>query len=139
MLRVIFIITILPVLFSCNKENPTKEKIENSKTESKSDDTETDTTMTVEEEFSSSLVQNIMGEDGDGDLEVYLEEQIYPLVSKSGKVTLDRISSSVYLLTYDDNGTMRNFLIQKFYNPVKDEFVFEKNETQNNAVQQFVK
>ncbi|HMS33497.1 MAG TPA: hypothetical protein PKC91_05355, partial [Ignavibacteria bacterium] len=92
-----------------------------------------------EESFSSALVEDIMGENEDVDLQYYLEEQIYPLISKSDKVTIDRISSSLYLLSYNENGAMKNFLLQKFYNPVKDEIVFEKSETQINTLKQFVK
>lgn len=139
MLRIILIILIPVLLISCNKENSDRQRNESSKTETEQDENETDSAMTAEELFSSAMVENIMGENGDADLEVYLEEQIYPQISKSGKVTIDRISSSLYLLSYDDGGIMKNMVIQKFYNPEKDEFVFDKSETQNNAVKQFVK
>ncbi|MEO8664989.1 MAG: hypothetical protein ABI462_05780 [Ignavibacteria bacterium] len=138
-IRSLIPVIIIVFFISCNKENPTKDKTENPKTESQQEETDTDTTMTVEEAFSGALVQNIMGEEGDDDLQLYLEEQIYPIVSKSTKVTLDRISASLYLLSYDDNGIMKNLLIQKFYNPVNDEFIFEKRETQSNSLKQFVK
>ncbi|MEP7146803.1 MAG: hypothetical protein ABI792_07315 [bacterium] len=139
MFRLLFIIIISMALNSCNKEIPLKEKVTTPKTDVQQDEAETDTTMTIEEAFSSALVQNIIGDDGDDELQLYLEEQIYPMVSKSDKVTLDRVSSSIYLLSYEENGVMKNLLIQKFYNPGKDEFVFEKSETHSNAVKQFVK
>lgn len=127
----VFILTCFSLSFySCNKDDPTKQPANNNtKTEITED--EPDTNITPQEIFSSALVQNIMGVEEDEDLEVYLEEQIYPIVSKSNKVTLDRISSSEYLLTYDDAGIRKNFILQKFYDPVKDEFVFEKKETDN--------
>jgi len=131
----LFVIVIL-VLTSCSKEkedaDPKKES-HNEPTEE-----ESDTNMTAEEIFSSNLVQEISGTD-DIDLQLFIEDQFYPSVSKSSKVTLDRVSSSLYLLSYDDNGTTKNFLIQKFYNPVNDEFVFDKTETQSNAMKQFLK
>ncbi len=135
------ILTIIISLFllSCNKENPSDHKTENSRTETESDDNDSDATLSDEEAFSSALVLGIMSEDEDPELQDYLEEQIYPIVSKSNKVTLDRISSSVYLLSYEENGVMKNYIIQKFYDPAADEMVFEKRETETNAVKQFVK
>jgi len=139
MLKSTYIILIALILFSCNKENNTRQKTESPKTENQEEEGNSDTSMSAEESFSSALVEDIMGENDDIDLEVYLEEQIYPQISKSGKVTLDRISSSLYLLSYEENGVMKNYLLQKYYNPVKDEMVFEKSETQMNSMKQFVK
>ncbi len=139
MLKTIIIVLISLVLFSCNKENSTRQRTESPKTDTQNEESDSDTAMTAEESFSSALVEDIMGENEDVDLQYYLEEQIYPLISKSDKVTIDRISSSLYLLSYNENGAMKNYLLQKFYNPVKDEIVFEKSETQINTLKQFVK
>ncbi len=135
-LNSVLIFTAFIVLFSCNKENEQTTKQETQEKNIKEE--ESDTNLTAEEIFSTSLVQEIAGTD-DIDLQIFLEEQFYPAASKSNKVTLDRISSSLYLLSYDENGTMKNFLIQKFYNAVEDEFIFDKSETQINAVKQFMK
>jgi hypothetical protein len=139
MLKTIIIVLISLVLFSCNKENSTRQRTESPKTDTQNEESDSDTAMTAEESFSSALVEDIMGENDDVDLQYYLEEQIYPLITKSDKITIDRISSSLYLLSYNENGAMKNFLLQKFYNPVKDEIVFEKSETQSNTLKQFVK
>ncbi|MDQ3021235.1 MAG: hypothetical protein M3R36_11810 [Bacteroidota bacterium] len=140
MFKTIFLFIFSLILFSCSKENPSKDKTEIQNNElTREENTDTDTNMTVEESLSIALVQDILKEDDDVDLQLYLEEQIYPIVAKSNKVTFDRISSSLYLLSYDDSGAVKNILIQKFYNPVKDEFIFEKSETQTNAAKQFVK
>ena len=138
--KLLIALIICSAFISCNKETKTDQS--SSKSEkgiNESAESETDSLMTPEEIFSSSLVQDIMGEDEDIDLQIYLEEQIYPSVSKSNKITLDKISSSLYLLSYDDSGVMKSYILQKFYNPLKDEFVFDKTETQLNAFKQFVK
>lgn len=138
--KLLFLFLISSAFYSCNKETGTnKNSTESRKQTDEVTETETDSVMTPEEIFSSSLVQDIMGEEEDIDLQIYLEEQIYPLVSKSDKITLDKISSSLYLVSYRENGIMRNFILQKFYNPLKDEFLFEKTDTQLNAVKQFLK
>ena len=139
MFKSIFIILFSILLLSCSKDNSTNQKTETNKTETQNEESESDTSMTAEELFSSALVEDISGDSEDAELQFYLEEQIFPVVSRSEKVTLDRISSSLYLLSYYENGAMKNLLIQKFYNPVKDEMVFEKSETQTNSVKQFVK
>ena len=139
MFKLIPVLFLLVILMSCSKEDKSKTEQSNntSQNQSNSND-ESNENMTKEEIFSSTLVQDIAGDDNE-ELEIYLEEVIYPMVSKSNKVTLDKISGSLYLLSYDDNGTMKNLLIQEYYSPAKDEIVFDKTETQTNAVKQFVK
>ena len=138
--KILIALIICSAFISCNKETKTDQSSSKSdKGTNEITESETDSVMTPEEIFSSSLVQDIMGEDEDIDLQIYLEEQIYPSVSKSNKITLDKISSSLYLLSYDDSGVMKSYILQKFYNPLKDEFVFDKTETQSNAIKQFVK
>lgn len=139
MLRIIPFVLLAVLFISCSKEDKQKtESKQNQNSTQNADVDEADTNMTKEEVFSSTLVQDIAGDENE-DLQIYLEEVIYPMVSKSSKVTLEKISGSLYLLSYDDNGTMKNLLIQEYYSPGKDEMVFDKIETQTNAVKQFVK
>ena len=138
--KLVIVLIICSVFISCDKETKTDQSSSKSdKGTNEITESETDSVMTPEEIFSSSLVQDIMGEDDDIELQIYLEEQIYPLVLKSNKITIDKISSSLYLLSYEESGVMKNFILQKFYNPVKDEFVFDKTETHINSFKQFVK
>jgi len=139
MFKLIPVLFLSVILMSCSKEDKSKTEQSNntSQNQSNSND-ESNENMTKEEIFSSTLVQDISGGENEA-LEIYLEEIIYPMVSKSNKVTLDKISGSLYLLSYDDNGAMKNLLIQEYYSPAKDEIVFDKTETQTNAVKQFVK
>lgn len=138
--KLVIVLIICSVFISCDKETKTDQSSSKSdKGTNEITESETDSVMTPEEIFSSSLVQDIIGDDEDIELQIYLEEQIYPLVSKSNKTTIDKISSSLYLLSYEESGIIKNFILQKFYNPVKDEFVFDKTETQINSFKQFVK
>lgn len=123
---------------SCGKNDVVK-KIEKKVETEYTEDNDSDTTvLTPQEEFSNALVNNIL-DVNDEDLQVYLEEEIYPIVSKSNKTTIDKVSSSLFLLQYEESGNMKNILVQKFYNPSKDEFFFEKREVQNDAIKQFIK
>ncbi|MBK7447241.1 MAG: hypothetical protein IPJ45_14745 [Ignavibacteria bacterium] len=138
--KLVIVLIICSVFISCDKETKTDQSSSKSdKGTNEITESETDSVMTQEEIFSSSLVQDIIGDDEDIELQIYLEEQIYPIVSKSNKITIDKVSSSLYLLSYEESGVMKSFILQKFYNPVKDEFVFDKTETQLNAFKQFVK
>lgn len=138
--KLVIVLIICSVFISCDKETKTDQSSSKSdKGTNEITESETDSVMTPEEIFSSSLVQDIIGDDEDIELQIYLEEQIYPLVLKSNKITIDKISSSLYLLSYEESGVMKSFILQKFYNPVKDEFVFDKTETQINSFKQFVK
>ena len=104
------------------------------------DKDESDTiSLSPEELFSSTLLEDILQSSEDDDLKSYLEEEIYSIVSNSTKVTIDRVSASLYLLSYDENGVQKNFIIQKFYNPSNLEMYFEINETETNAVDQYLK
>jgi len=142
MLKLIPVLFLSLILISCSKEDKPKTEQNNSNSNTTQNQPNSNDlsgeNMTKEEIFSSTLVQDIAGDDNE-ELEIYLEEVIYPMVSKSNKVTLDKISGSLFLLTYDDNGSMKNLLIQEYYSPAKDEMVFDKIETQTNAVKQFVK
>lgn len=134
-----FIFFLISIAFiSCRNENEKKNKTD-IQTDISSEDDEDDTLMTPREVFSSALTQGIAGDDEIQDLQLYLEEQIYPSVLNSEKVTLDRISASLYLLSYYEGGVQKNFTLQKFYNPSKDEVFFEKKEVQSDAVKQFLK
>jgi PBP1b-binding outer membrane lipoprotein LpoB len=140
MSKLIILLTFALLLNSCGKDDNVKETSEKEKNQTQEENSdESDSTMTVEEAFSTALVQDIIGNQEDPELQIYLEEQIYPIASKSDKVTIDKISSSLYLLSYNDNGAMKNILIQKFYNPVEDEFIFESRDTDANSLKQFVR
>jgi PBP1b-binding outer membrane lipoprotein LpoB len=137
MLKLIPILLLALILSACSKEDKTTQNNNTPSSQNNSND-ESNENLTKEEVFSSTLVQDIAGVENEA-LEIYLEEVIYPIVSKSNKVTLDKISGSLYLLSYDDNGTIKNLMIQEYYSPAKDEMVFDKTETQTNAIKQFVK
>ncbi len=130
-------------LYSCGKKEiktnddtpPTKTEINPSGSQTESDVADS---LSKEELFSTTLVQDIAGDENE-DLQVYLEDTIYPMVAKSHKVTLDKISGSLYLLSFEENGKMKNILIQEFFDPQEEDVMFDKREVSFDAVKQFVK
>jgi hypothetical protein len=106
---------------------------------SKTEAQDQDTSLTPEEIFSATLVQGIVGEEDDPDLEAFLEEDLYGELKNSKAVTMDRISSSMYVIEYENLGQMKSYLIRKYYNPQKDEYYFEKTASDLDVKKHFLK
>jgi hypothetical protein len=137
-IKYVLFLVIVITFISCGKDDVVK-KIEKKVTAEEMEDNDSDTTaLAPEEAFSSAMVNNIL-DTYDEELQIYLEDSVFPIVSKSEKITMDKISSSIFLLQYYENGTAKNILIQKFYNPASDDFVFDKREVQYDAVKHFIK
>lgn len=133
-MKYLILILISVFFISCgDKTNDTDNR--NNSSNNETDDT---TSLSPQEAFSYVLVNQILNSD-DEDLELFLENEIFPVVSKSEKVTIDEISSSLFILTYFEGDLEKNLLIQKFYNPVKDEVTFVKSETSLTPKKQFLK
>lgn len=118
-------------LFSCSqKDNDIKIEKEtiNSDEEIVSD------SLTPAENFALAMIQDVLQDEQEIDLQPYLEEEIFPLISKSEKVTIDKVYSSMYLLKYISSGIERNILIQKYYNPNTGEIKFEKSDITINNI-----
>ena len=124
-------------LYSCGKNDIIKEKPNVS--ESESQEPEDTVQLTPAELFSNALCDNFLNETDDEDLQIYLEEEIFPLVSKSDKVTIDKLSVSMYLLSYTEGNESKNILIQKNYNPKIDEIYFLKEVVTFDAKKYYIK
>ena len=131
----------LILITGCSKEknnNSVNEQKQQQQQQLGIDDEDT-TALTPAESFASTLCQDILNDESEVDLESYLIDVIYPKVSGSSKVTIDQVSSSIYLLTYFEGNNEKHMLIQKYYNPKKDEIYFESVETALSPNKQFLK
>ncbi len=124
-------------IYSCGKNDTFKEK--SNLSESETQEPEDTVQLTPAELFSNALCDNFLHETDDEDLQVYLEEEIFPLVSKSDKVTIDKLSVSMFLLNYTDGNESKNILIQKNYNPQIDEIYFLKEVVTFDAKKYYIK
>ena len=137
--RIILILFVALALYSCGNNEPSHEET-NGDTETTEEQEDGDTTAISEAElFSMVLVNDVLQGQEENDLQVFLEEDIYPTMEGVSKVTLDRLSASVYILTYEKDGSKSSILIQKFYDPVNEQIVFEKTETGFGLKSQYVK
>ena len=126
------------VLASCGNNDPVDEDGTNTENVNEQEDGDT-TSLSEAELFSLILVNDVLQGTEENDLQLYLEEEIYPVVGEASKVTLDRLSASVYIVTYELNGERKSLLIQKFYDPVNEVIVFEKTETSYGLKSQYVR
>lgn len=124
-------------LFGCGKEKEIKEKNEKA-IQQELNDNDT-TSLTPAESFGAALSQSILNDESEVELESFLSEAVYPKVSNSSKVTIDKISSSLYLLKYYDGASEKYLLIQKYYNPQKDIIMFDITDTSLTTAKQFLK
>ncbi len=95
--------------------------------------------MTPAEIFAEALVQNVINDENEPELEDFIAESLYTKLSASPKVTMDRVSSSLFIIKFFENGAEKNLLLQKYYNPKEDEIFFETSETQFSNTKLFLK
>ncbi len=77
--------------------------------------------------FSSIMLNDFLQLEDDEDLGMYLETEIYPQLAGSTRVTMDRLTGSVYSLEFDSAGTMRSYIIERFYDPKSEKTFFVKS------------
>lgn len=129
---------LISVMFlGCGKEKEIKEKNEKV---IQQDMEENDTvSLSPSESFGAVLTQSILNDESEVELESFLSETVYPKVSSSSKVTIDKISSSLYILKYFEGTAEKYLLIQKYYNPKDDSISFEMTGTSLTTAKQFLK
>lgn len=139
--RILILLFIAFTLYSCGNNEPSHNQTDgNDETTEETGEDDGDTTALSEAElFSMVLVNDILQGNEETDLQGYLEEEIFPMVQGATKVTLDRLTASVYIMTYEKDGSKSSLLIQKFYDPANEQIVFEKTETGYGLKSQYVK
>ncbi|MGB9696833.1 MAG: hypothetical protein ACP5P3_08860 [Ignavibacteria bacterium] len=127
----LFVLFIFAIFAACKK---LPEKVNNEDVNSHSEDT---VSLTPAQNFAIILVEDFINED-DPDFEAFLENIIYPIVAKADKVTIDKLSDTIYLLTYFLEGTEKNILIEKYFSPSKEETFFEYKEVKYSRLTLFL-
>lgn len=136
-LSVISFLILSVIVMGCGKEREIKEKNEKVlQQEMEESDT---ASLTPAESFGAVLTQSILNDESEVELESFLSEIVYPKISSASKVTIDKISSSLYLLKYYEGTSEKYLLIQKYYNPKEDSITFDITETGLTTSKQFLK
>lgn len=136
-LSVISFLIFSVIVIGCGTEKEIKEQNEKV-LQQEMEDNDT-ASLTPAESFGAVLAQSILNDESEVELESFLSESVYPKVSSASKVTIDKISSSLYLIKYYEGTAEKYLLIQKYYNPKEDSITFDITETGLTTSKQFLK
>lgn len=141
MFRISVTVLILAVFLiaGCGKEKEKEIRERNEKAMQQEMEENDTSSLTPAESFGAMLTQSILNDETEIELESFLSETVYPKLKDASKVTIDKISSSYYLITFSDNSGEKQMLIRKFYIPKTDEITFDITETGISASKQFFK
>lgn len=127
--------SILFVLFiSCSKEEKQtskQEKAPKNQVED-TDDNPSDTNMTLEEKFSTSIMLDFLDSD-DGALGDFLESEIFKMGANYTGASVVELNPSTWLVILEKDGTEKNYLLQKFVDFNTNEYYFRLKETPLNV------
>lgn len=125
--NIIIIILFSLVLLSCSKD-----KVADKKEQKVQEDEElnpADTNLTVEEKFSASILNDFVSSSEDEDLAAFLEDELFKYNDKFRGASLTQLTESLWLVTLENQGATKNFLLQKFVDFKTNDYYFNLKET----------
>lgn len=123
-MRYLAILTFCLLLFACSKEENVTEK-----KQTEENDNSTDTNLTIEEKFSSSILIDFLNDSDDEDLASFLETEVYKMSENFNGAAVVEITPSTWLVSFEKDGTIKNYLLQKFVDFRSNEYYFRFKET----------
>lgn len=127
----ILIFLLLAGLMSCSKTEKQQEK-ENSSKNQEGIENPSDTIMTVEEKFSTSILSDFLDDTDDEDLASYLEDELFKYSQNYRGASVMQISNSLWFVSLENQNNVKNFLLQKFVDFNTNEYYFRLSETSLN-------
>ena len=126
----LFLILFFISFVSCSKEEKPQGVKSNKQQQVKQDDTdESDTAMTPEEKFSSSITLDFLDAPEDEDLTDYLENQLFKYSQNFRGASIMELSNTIWFVTLENNSVTKNFLLQKFVDFNSNDYYFVLKET----------
>jgi hypothetical protein len=126
----IFFILIFSLIFlSCSKDKDKVTEKTQQKVQEDEDFNPADTNLTVEEKFSTSILGDFLSNSEDDDLAAYLEDQLFKYNEKFRGASLTQLTESLWLVSLENQGTIKNFLLQKFVDFKTNDYYFNLKET----------
>ena len=142
MKNVIFVnkLLILSIIFtfflflfiSCSKKEEPQGVKNNNKKESVSQENSqdnSDTAMTPEEKFSSSITLDFLDTPEDEDLTDYLENQLFKYSQSYRGASIMQLTNTIWFVTLENKNLTKNFLLQKFVDFNSNDYYFVLKET----------
>jgi hypothetical protein len=130
-MRYILFVFILVLFSSCSKDDKQttqQEKAPKNQVEDM-DDITSDTNMTPEEKFSSSIMIDFLDNSDDDDLGDYLETEIYKMGAGYKGASVIELNPSTWLVMLEKDGAVKNYLLQKFVEFSTSDYYFKLKET----------
>jgi hypothetical protein len=114
---------------SCSKDDRTPQT-QQQNIQQDENDNPVDTNLSPEEKFSSALLFDILGDnDEDDDLSDFLETTVYKMSQAYTGVSMAEISPAAWLVMFEKDGTVKNYLLQKFMDIKSNDYYFSLKET----------
>ena len=117
------------VLISCSKEDKPVTQQKQQNVQQDDEDSPADTNLTAEEKFSASILIDFLGDSEDEDLAEFLETEIYKMGVNYKGVSIVEITPSTWLVSFEKDSTMKNYLLQKYVEFRSNEYYFSLKET----------
>ncbi len=129
-MKYILILFILAGFISCSSDDKSTQQKQNTQNNQQDDiENPADTILTPEEKFSASIISDFLGDPDDEDLMLYLETEIYKLGSSYKGVAVVEVTPSTWLVSFEKDSTVKNYLLQKYVDFKTNEYYFSLKET----------
>ncbi|MEO8514925.1 MAG: hypothetical protein ABI543_15310 [Ignavibacteria bacterium] len=129
-MKYLIILLAFTAFISCSKDDKPVTQQQNQQKVSQDDvENPADTNLTPEEKFSSSILIDFLGDSDDEDLASFLENDVYKMSADYNGVTVVEITPSTWLVTFEKNGILKNYLLQKFVDFKTNDYYFSFKET----------
>jgi hypothetical protein len=129
-MKYIIILFALSFLVSCSKDDkPVTQQQNQQKINSDEIENPADTNLTPEEKFSASILVDFLGDSDDEDLGAFLETEVYRIGSAYNGTSVVEITPSTWLVSFEKDGNLKNYLLQKFVDTKTNEYYFSFKET----------
>jgi hypothetical protein len=92
-----------------------------------------DSTLTPEEQFSTSIMSDFLDGSDDEDLQDYLETEIYKYAQNYNGVSVVELSPSTWFVSFEKDGNYKNFILQKYIDFKTSDAYFKMKETSLNV------
>ncbi len=129
LLLVISALVTSAMVISCSKDDKSTQQQTSDKKQNEENENPADTNLTAEEKFSSSVLVDFLNDSDDEDLAFFLETQIYKMGANYSGAAVVEVTPSTWLLSLEKDGTLKNYLIQKYIDFKTNENYFRMKET----------
>lgn len=125
-MRYLLILLISAIFISCSKEETpqTQQKVTQD-----DNDSPADTNLTAEEKFSASILVDFLEDSDDEDLGSFLETEIYKMGAAYNGASVVEVTPSTWLVSLEKDGSVKNYLLQKYVDFRSNEYYFSFKET----------